>query len=319
VTASPVLDYARPASWRLAAERIALSNPRALVVPWWTAFWGIPVRALLRRLAAASPPTLRVLLCHNVEDREPGVLRRFLALGAFLSAEAFVVHSDEDRQRLARLTSGRPVLRLPHPVAARPAVDRDEARRRLGIDGPLVLFLGLVRRYKGVDVLLSAAPRIVRESGARIAIVGEVFPDARELIRRLGSSPVREAIVLKDEYVAEEEMGLWLAACDAVVLPYRSVSGSGIAARAIAARRPVVASAVGGLRESVEPGITGELVPPGEAEALSRAVRTVLERGVAAYAPGLERAAGRASWASYVDRLLGFLESLEQERGTRGP
>jgi glycosyltransferase involved in cell wall biosynthesis len=306
--ATPLLDYASPGSWGRAAEKIA--GDRALLVPWWTAFWGLPVRALFRRLAALSPLTSRVLLCHNVEDHESGLVKRFLALGAFLSAGAFVVHSEEDRGRLERLAPARSVLRLPHPVEPSPPPDREEARRRLRVEGRLVLFLGLVRRYKGVDLLLAAAPRILAETGARIAVVGEIFPDARDLRRRARLSPAGEAILWKDEYVSEEEMGLWLAACDAVVLPYRSVSGSGIAARAIAARRPVVASAVGGLRDSIEPGVMGELFAPGDAEGLASAVSRALERGIAAYQAGLERAAERASWASYVDRLLTFLDSI---------
>ena len=142
-----------------------------------------------------------------------------------------------------------------------------------------------MRRYKGVDLLLDAAPEIVRRTQARIAIVGEVFPDARDLLRRAEASPVRDRIVWKDAYVPEEEMALWLAACDVVALPYRAISGSGIAARAFAAGRPVAASAVGGLVEAVEPGGTGELFPPGDSAALARAVETVLARGDDAYAP----------------------------------
>ncbi|MEO8347306.1 MAG: glycosyltransferase, partial [Acidobacteriota bacterium] len=179
----------------------------------------------------------------------------------------------------------------------------------LGIEGPLVLFLGLVRRYKGVDVLLDAAPALVRETGARIAVVGEVFPEARSLEGRWRASPVRDSILWRDEYVSEEEMGRWLAACDVVVLPYRYVSGSGIAARAIAARRPAAAAAVGGLAETIRPGVTGELFAPGDPGALAAAVRRVLAHPPGHYEPGLARAAEEASWPRYVEGLLAFLGS----------
>lgn len=310
--AEPVLDYRSPLSWKRTAEAIASVAPDALLVPWWTAFWGLPDRAVLRRVAALSPATRRVLICHNVEDHEGGALRRFLALGAFLAADAFVVHASADRDRLARLARGRPALVLPHPAAPSDAPPRGEARRRLGLeaDGPLVLFLGLVRKYKGVDCLLDAAPGIVRSTGASIAVVGEVFEDAQDLARRAAASSVRDRILWKDAYVSEQDMGLWLSACDAVVLPYRAVSGSGIAARALAAGRPIAAAAVGGLAETIEPGVTGELFPAGDAAGLARAVETVIRRGSDAYAPGLARAAARASWPRYADALIEFLDSL---------
>ena len=310
VPARSVLDYRSPRSWRETANEIASVAPDVVLAPWWTSFWGLPLRAVFRRLRERSPRTLRALLCHNVDDHESGLLQRFLALGAFFSSDAFVVHAEADRQRLARRVPARPVAVLPHPVFSAPRPDREAARRELEITTPLVLFLGLVRRYKGVDVLLDAAPAIVGQTGARIAVVGEVFPDARDLEERRRKSPVHNAILWRDEYVPEEEMARWLAACDVVVLPYRSVSGSGIAARAIAARRPICAAEVGGLAETVEPGVTGELFQSGNSGALAAAVKRALDRGLSAYAPGLERAAEEASWPRYVDRLLAFLGSV---------
>jgi glycosyltransferase involved in cell wall biosynthesis len=307
--AVPVLDYLSPRSWRKTARTIAEGGAVGLIVPWWTSFWAVPVRTIFRRLARSSPRTRRVLLCHNLEDHESGAFRRFLTLGVFSAADAFVVHSAENSEQLSRRFPRRPVAAIPLP-ALDPVQDRAAARRRLGVDGPLALFLGLVRRYKGVETLLEAAPRIVRQSGARIAVVGEVFPDAVHLSRLHAASPVAGSILWKDEYVSEEEMGMWLAACDVVVLPYRGISGSAIAARAIGARRPVAASAVGGLKEMVEPGVTGELFAPGDAGGLADAVERILARGPAAYAPGLDRAARETSWPRYAGRIHDFIASL---------
>lgn len=312
--ALPSLDYRSPRSWRATARRIVSFEPDVLVAPWWTSFWGVPLRSVFRAVQGASPKVLRTLLCHNVEDHESSPLRRFLALGAFLSADAFVVHAETDRGRLERRVPGRPVAVLPHPVVSSPLPDREQARRDLGISTPLVLFLGLVRRYKGVDLLLDAAPRIVRETNARIAVVGEVFPEARPLGERWKTSPVRESILWRDEYVSEEEMARWLAACDVVVLPYRYVSGSGIAARAIAARRPMAAASVGGLSETVRAGVTGELFDAGDPGSLAGAVARIVERGIAAYEEGLTRAAAESSWARYVERLLAFFSDVRSAR-----
>jgi glycosyltransferase involved in cell wall biosynthesis len=316
--ARPILDYRSPLSWKRTAEAIAGGAPEALLLPWWTAFWALPDRAVLRRLARISPKTRRVLLCHNVDDHEGGLFKRFLSLGAFLAADGFLVHATDDRERLARIAPGKPVLVLPHPVVAAPAPPRAEARARLGVDGPLVLFLGLVRPYKGVDLLLDAAPGIVAATGASIAVVGEVFPDAEDLALRAQRSPVRDHILWRDEYVSEERMSLWLSACDIVVLPYRAISGSGIAARAIAAGRPMAAAAVGGLKDVVVPGVTGELFASGNLAGLVEAVRVGLERGAAFYAPGLAEAAERASWPRYADSLLEFLAFLGADRGPAG-
>src|SRR5262249_4406333 len=163
--------------------------------------------SVLRHVRRLSPETRRVLLCHNVEEHEGGAFRRFLSVGAMTAADAFVCQSEADREQLALRAPGRPTRVLPHPVVRQGgvAVSREEARAKLGVpgDGPLVLFLGLVRRYKGVDLLLDAAPEIARRTGARVAIVGEVFPDARDTMRRVAASPVRDRLIVNDSYVPE--------------------------------------------------------------------------------------------------------------------
>jgi len=305
--AEPVLDYLSARSWRETAERVASDAPDALVVPWWTSFWAVPVRTVFRKLARLRPETRRVLLCHNLQDHEAGLAGRWLAGGAFSESDAFLVHNEANRAELVHRFPSRPVEALPLP-ALEIATDREEARRTLKIEGRLVLFLGLIRPYKGVDVLLAAAPRIIRETGARIAIVGEVFDDARYLTRMWESSPVRDRVIWKDEYVSEEEMALWLSACDLLALPYRRISSSAIAARAIGARRPIAAAAVGGLKEAVEPGVTGELFDPGDAEGLARAVARIFERGTESYSAGLTRALRETSWPSYAGKIVDFLE-----------
>ena len=308
-TATPSLDYLSASSWRDTAERVRRFAAHALLVPWWTSFWGLPVRAVFRRLARIAPSASRVLLCHNLEDHEGSLARRFLALGAFGAADAFITHNEENRRELERRFPRRPAMAVPLPVFA-PAAERTAARRELGVEGRLVLFLGLVRRYKGVDTLLEAAPRIVAETGASIAVIGEVFADAGPLGRRRAASPVRDRILWKDEYVSEEEMGRWLAACDVLVLPYREISSSAIAARGIGALRPLAAAAVGGLAEVVVPGVTGELFAPGDAAGLADAVVRILRRGESAYEPGLSQAARAMAWPRYAERIVGFLESL---------
>lgn len=308
--AVPILDWRSPLSWRRAADAIAGTQAQALIVPWWTAFWALPVRAVLRRLGRLRPDLARVLIVHNVEDHEGSAPHRFFALGAFLAADGFFVHSDWARRNLERLVPGKPVGVAPLAVHEAPAIDREAARRRLGLDRRLVLFVGLVRLYKGVDLLIRAAPEIVRAAGARIAVVGESFPDAEDIERQWRSSPVRDDILRVDAYQRPEQIDEWLAACDVLVLPYRKIAGSAIAARALALRCPIAASRVGGLAETVVPGVTGELFEPGDAADLVRAVQTVLARGRPAYEPGLAAAAREASWASYAGSLRAFAGEL---------
>jgi glycosyltransferase involved in cell wall biosynthesis len=148
--------------------------------------------------------------------------------------------------------------------------DRAAARARLGvpIDVPVFLFSGLLRPYKGWDVLLDAFPAVLKEfPGALLVLAGEPWGDARNLP---GRAPAGVRLELR--YQSERERAEWFAACDAVVCPYRHATGSGIAADALAFSRPVIGTAVDGLLGIVEHERSGLLVPPGDADALGAAM-----------------------------------------------
>lgn len=303
--ARKMFDWASPGSWRQTARAVTESGAEALIVPWWTSFWSLPVRALLREIGKSRPRLRSFLLCHNVVEHESALWKRVLSSGAFGAASGFIVHSEEDRRYLERRFAPRSLLLLPHPVEERPRPDRELARRRLAVSSPLVLFLGLVRRYKGADLLIDAAPRICAETGATIALVGEVFPDARFVPEMAAHSRAAGSLRLVDRYVTEEEMDEWLAACDVVVCPYRRISGSGIAARALAARRPVVAADLPGFRMVLDDE-TGKFFPAGDSTALADAVIEVVRRGAGSYEPALCAAAARASWPAYAEAIARF-------------
>jgi glycosyltransferase involved in cell wall biosynthesis len=306
---TPALDWASPGSWKATARRIAGTGASAVIAPWWTAFWGLPLRGVFRETRKGNSRFRNVLLCHHVFDHESAGWKRWLTWKAFGAADAVIAQSDADRDTIAGRFSGMPIRVLPHPVEERPLADRQGARRKHAIDGPLVLFLGLIRPYKGLDVLFDAAPRIVEETGATIAVVGEVFPESRDEVERLMRRPIASRVRLVDRYVPESEMDEWLAASDVVVCPYRKNSGSGIAARAIAARRPVVASDQAGFRPFVTPE-TGALVPEERPDLLAEQTIRVLRAGTGRFEAGLEAVAKRFSWESYADAVLAFTASI---------
>ncbi len=310
---TPALDWARPGSWKETARKIVGTGAEAVIAPWWTAFWGPSLRGVFRAARRNDPRFRSVILCHHVFDHESAAWKKWLTWRAFAAADAVIAQSDADRDTIAARFPRMPIRVLPHPVENRPLADREASRKKFGVEKPLVLFLGLIRPYKGLDVLFDAAPKIVEQTGAEIAIVGEIFPDSRDEMARLMRRPIASRIRLVDRYVTENEMDEWLAACDVVVCPYRKNSGSGIAARAIAARRPVVASDQSGFRPFVSEA-TGALVPEDDPARLAEAAIAVLRRGVSSYATGLEAVAAAHSWDAYADEIEQFVRESATSR-----
>lgn len=215
------------------------------------------------------------VLCHCTAAREAAIAT--YGLGATDAAKLHVV---------------------PHGsyVGAYPdAVSRAEARTRLGLpeSGPVLLFLGAVRGYKGTDELVAAFGAL-DDPAARLLIAGK--PRGEGIAARLaGAAAADRRIVLALRYVPDDELQVWLSAADVVVLPFRDILTSGSAILALSFGRPVVAPALGCLPETVpaDAGVLYDADAPGGLEA---AMRAALDRDLAAMGAAARARAEELAW-----------------------
>ncbi|MBK9376106.1 MAG: glycosyltransferase [Holophagales bacterium] len=275
-----LLDGFDPLSFRRAAEVAAQRGAGLVVAAFWTSVFAPHLALFLASHRAEVPDAVRVLLCHNLADHEAGAPRRALARLALRRADVLAVQNAGDLATArCEVPEARAVL-VPHPSEPVLPVPRGEARARLGLPqgAPVFLFSGLLRPYKGWDVLLEAFATTRRAvPDAVLLLAGEPWGEAK----RLESRPVPAGVRLFLRFLPAEERGLLFDACDAVVCPYRHATGSGIAADAVSHGRPVIGSDVPGLAVVVEDGISGLLVPPGDAGALAAALLRFVREGLA--------------------------------------
>jgi glycosyltransferase involved in cell wall biosynthesis len=159
---------------------------------------------------------------------------------------------------------------------------------------PAVLFVGVLERYKGFDVLAEAWPRVARElPDARLRLVGRgtLATDAAALAARFAGR------VTWTESLAPGEIAAALDDATALVLPSRSEGLPRVVIESFCRGRAVVGARAGGIPDIVEDDVNGVLVPPGDAEALAAAlVRVLGDRGLAERL-GASAAAAAERWA----------------------
>ena len=313
--AERIIDTLNPWTWwqaaRHVARHVARQQPDAVIFQYWMPFFA-PAYGIVARYARRYG--MRVLaVVHNAlpHERHPGdaMLGRF-----FLRAcDGFVVMSDavaEDLRPLRREDAT--VRRIDHPVYARfgSAVPKNEARRALGLpaDGPVLLFFGFIREYKGLHVLLDALPEVVEAlPEVRLIVAGEFYDDPAPYRAQIERHGLGEHVIVHDRYIPSDTVPAYFGAADLVVQPYISATQSGVAQIAFHFERPVVVTDVGGLAEVVPDGEAGLVVPPEDPGALARAIiRFFHDEMQASLAAGVRRQKERY----HPDRLADAIESL---------
>jgi glycosyltransferase involved in cell wall biosynthesis len=261
-------------------------------------FQWLPIERIDAWLLPSARP--RVLTMHNVIRRESVDLRLAERM------DAVIVHT---RHGAELLGGGERVHVIPH--GAFEHLTRQPAERPLppelaAVEGPVVLHFGVIRPYKGADVLVEAFRQV--EDG-ELWVVGRPLEVSVEHLRRL-APPGRVRFV--DRYVSDAELPAFFRRADLLVLPHLNVDVSGVLFAGLAFGKAMLLSDVGGFRELVEEHGAGELVPPGDSGALAAAIARLLadpaerrrleERAAAA-------AAGPFSW----DRIAGQTASLYEQ------
>ena len=161
-------------------------------------------------------------------------------------------------------------------------VDVKSIRASLGLaaDDYVILFFGVLRESKGLDILLQAMPNILKkEPRAKLLVAGkprwpEELEKYRQLIIQLG---IEDVVLLEARFIPDEEVDSIFAACDVVALPYRKAYYSGVIKLAYSHKKAVVASKSGGLIELLEDGKTGYFVEPENADDLAEKLLLLLE------------------------------------------
>jgi glycosyltransferase involved in cell wall biosynthesis len=258
------------------------------------------------------PKRPRVLTAHDVLPREPrpgqvGATRRLLE-----KMDAVVVHSQHGAMRLheeLRLDEER-IHVIPHGAFDYLTHLPDEKPlppELAAVEGPVVLFFGLLRPYKGVELLIEAFQNV---DGAELWVVGMPRMPL-EPLRELASQ-IRGRVRFVPRFVDDSEIPAFFRRADVVALPYREIDQSGVLYTALAFGKPMVVSSVGGFAEVAAEG-AARAVPPNAPVELAAAIQELLDkpeecRRLADAARAA--AAGRYSWDSIAEQTLTLYRQL---------
>ncbi|NTV02379.1 MAG: glycosyltransferase [Chlorobiaceae bacterium] len=307
------LDLMNPLSWLSTARAVVKRKPEVLLVAYWSGLLA-PLCAVLRAVTGIRT----VVLLHNFAAHEQLPAERLLQRLLLASTDGFITLSDSVRQDLAASGNRKPVRGLFHPVDEPRGYAPSKSDARVGIGLPaaskVLLFFGYVRRYKGLDVLPEAMSIALRhDPSLRLVVAGEFISGEgrfRAEVERLG---IAGSVTLLPGYVPADRVATLFAAADAVVLPYRSATQSGVVPLAFGHGVPVIACDVGALSTQVAHGRSGWIVGRPGAEALAEGILEFFRcREAMPLREGLDEARRANSWESLASEAASFLESCSR-------
>lgn len=312
-----MINSVNPISWIRTARLVRRESPDLVILHHWMPFIAMSMGTIARRLGKNRTFPL-IAVCHNVVPHERQAGWKILSRRLLSACDGFVVLSRSVLDDLRMFTESDNKIFVPHPVYdifGEPA-GREEAARYLGLDPGqrYLLFFGLVRKYKGLDLLLGAFARVKDElENIKLVIAGEFYEGKEEYLKIIADLSLGGHVLLQDQFIPSGEVRYYFSLADLVVQPYRTATQSGISQIAYYFGIPMLVTDVGGLAEIVPDQKVGYVTPVDEQAIADAILDFFREDRAGEFRKNIISERERFSWDAMRESILGLAARASED------
>jgi len=318
-----MVNSIHPFNWWRVGRYIRKKRPDALILKYWTPFMA-PCLGTICRIVSKNRHTVILTQLDNVIPHEKHFYDRVLTRYFINSVHGFIYMSQQVKNDLDRFTTTKPAVFAPHPVFSNfgEKVSRDEACQHLNLPANkrYLLFFGLIRDYKGLDLMLDAWANLRKNGQAedkKLIVAGEFYTDKTGYIQQMERLGITGDMIWHDHFIRDEDVKYYFSAADLLVQPYKSATQSGVTQIACQFETPVIVTNVGGLSEIVSDGQTGYVVEP-DALSISNAIERIYENDrLQQMAEKMVSEKHRFSWDYFTKQLEKMHDTVIENRKSK--
>ena len=301
-----------PLNWIKVGNEIRKKNPDLVIFTYWMSFFA-PCFGKIARVIKRNRQTKCIGLIHNMIPHEKSLLDKLLPPYFIKSMDGFVALSQSVLDDVKSLDNQeKPKCFVPHPLYDHfgEIMERDEAIKHLNLDANYhyMLFFGLVRAYKGLDLLIDAfADDRLRKYPVKLIVAGEFYDDPKPYFEQMEKLGLQDNIIIVNQYISDEDVKYYFNASDIVVQPYKSATQSGVTQVAYHFEKPMLVTNVGGLGEIIPNGKVGYVVEPNPSS-IADALVDFYENGrYNAFVKGVKEEKMKYQWSNMTDAIKQLL------------
>ena len=307
------LNSCNPFNWLKIGKAVRREAPDLLVCCYWMSFFA-PSYGLVSKMAQRNGKTKCVALVHNMVPHEPSILDKLFAPYFVKSQNGFVALSESVVKDIDKLDkAGKLKTFSPHPIYDHygERMTKEEACEVLGLDArkDYMLFFGLVRAYKGLDLLLDAFGKVKEQlPNLQLIIAGEFYEDEEKYRTQIVDLGLTERVIVRNEFVPDGDLRKYFGAADLIVQPYKTATQSGVTQVAFHFEKPMLVTNVGGLGEIVHDHKMGYASEP-KAESIAEDLLDYYQNErQAAYTAYLQKEKTKYAWSNMTKAFIKILK-----------
>jgi len=297
------INILNPINWIITAQKINKIGPKKIIFRYWT-----PILALSYFVISwILNNKIKVIgLVDNWSSHERIFFESFFRKFFIKSCDSFISFSENVGEKLKNNTRKK-VLPLFHPINDHlpNKISKDQALSNLNLPSKkYILFIGLIRKYKGVETLIKAFYYVSKENeDLNLIIAGEFYDDITIYNKLIKRKDIEDKVIIDDNFLESSKIRDYICVSDLIVQPYKKASQSGITPVAYFYDKPLVVSNIKGLKEIIINDKSGEIfdeTPYNLAISIKNCINPENNRN---YSNNISESKRKYSWSRFIKKI----------------
>ena len=304
-----------PFNWIKVGNKIRKEKPDLVIFKYWIPFMAPSLGTIARRIRKNNH-TKVIVVVDNIIPHEKRFGDNALNNYFVKSVDAFVAMSQSVLDDLKTFDATKPKMLSPHPLYDNfgKAKNRGEALKALDLDPSYnyMLFFGIIRQYKGLDILLKAfADNRLNNGKNKLIVAGEFYEDNSVYVDLIEKYQLQDSIVLATKFIPDEEVANYFCAADIIVQPYKHATQSGVTQIAYHFEKPMLVTDVGGLKEIVPHNKVGYVTNPDEKEVAAALIDFYENNRSQEFINGVKEEKQKYTWQRMIDNIYNLYQQTK--------
>lgn len=307
------INSINPINWWIIGKELKKLKPEIIIVRFWLPFMG-PCLGTILRLIRSNHYTKFICIADNVIPHEKRIGDDWFTKYFLKAPDAFITMSEKVNQDLKLFQPTKPSIVVDHPLYDNfgIALDKINARGILNIpkEDPIVLFFGFIRKYKGLDLLLEAIPKLENKN-IKILVAGEFYEDEKPYLDIIERLNIKNRIYWHTHFISDSEVKYYLSAADVIIQPYKNATQSGVTPLAYHFEIPMIVTNVGALPRLVPHEIVGLVCEP-NASSIAHTIDRFFTLDQNIFIQHIKIEKKKLSWEFLIESIKNMYHDLEK-------
>jgi glycosyltransferase involved in cell wall biosynthesis len=263
------INTINPFNWFKIGREIKKQKPDFIIIRYMMSFMA-PSMGTIARISKKNKFTKVIGLIDNAIPHEKRFFDTFLSKFFFKSIDKFLYMSNKVKNDLLNFGIEKGTAYCPHPLfdSYGDQISKEVALKNLDLNpqNKYILFFGIIREYKGLDILLEAITNeYFKQNNIKLIIAGEFYSDIQKYKDIITNNKLTDSVIIHNKFIPDNNVSSYFSVADILVLPYRSATQSGVTQVGFYYDKPMLVTNVGGLGELIDETI-GYTVEPTSTE-----------------------------------------------------